>query len=124
MAYNSLGDYSRAIAQCEQWLAITREIGDRRHEGVALGALGDAYYTQGDYRHAIEYCEQDLAIARAIGDRPGEGRALWNMSLALEMLGQRAKAVELAGAALQVYEQIEAPDKALVRKQLQEWGKA
>jgi hypothetical protein len=45
------------------------------------------------------------------------------MSLSLDRLGQRAKAIELAKSALKIYEQVESPVAERVRWQLAEWQK-
>jgi tetratricopeptide (TPR) repeat protein len=120
-AHDRLGNYNRAIEYHNQHLALARAISDLRAEGLALGNLGNAYHHLGDYGRAVEYQLESLAIARKIGDRQGEGNAFWNMSLALEKLGDRRKAVEHAEAALKICEQIEDPDVAKVRKQLDIW---
>ena len=120
--YLDLGETRRAIEHYEQHLAIARETGDRRGEGNALGNLGNAYADLGEPRRAIESYEQVLTIAGETGDRRGEGNALWNMSLALDKLGERAKAIEHARDALAIYEQIEDPYAATVRRQLEGWG--
>jgi hypothetical protein len=60
----------------EQQLEITREIGDRRSEGTALGRLGTTWAALGEPQRAIEFSEQRLVIARAIGDRMGEAIGL------------------------------------------------
>lgn len=122
-AYYSLGEYRRALEFHERQLTITGGIGDRQGEGNALSGLGVAHYSLGEYRRAIEYHEQHFAITREVGDRRGEGNALFNMSLALYKLGERAKAVEHAEAALRIFDQVEAPNAAEVRKQLEEWRK-
>ena len=41
-AYQSLGDFSRAIEHHTQHLAIAKEVGDRAGEGSAYGNLGNA----------------------------------------------------------------------------------
>ncbi|MFZ0889296.1 MAG: tetratricopeptide repeat protein [Candidatus Binataceae bacterium] len=120
-AYYSVGEYRRAAEFDEQHLAIAREIGDRRGEGAALGNLGLAHHSLGDHRRAIEFYERQLAIAREIGDRQGEANALFNSALALAALSDRAEAIARAEAALKIYEQIESPDAATVRKALAEW---
>ena len=54
-AYQSQGDYAKAIAYHTQHLAIAKEVGDRAGEGGAYGnleLLGCAYYSQGDYAKA------------------------------------------------------------------------
>ncbi len=84
----------RAIEHHEQQLAITRETGDRRAEGVALGNLGIAYGSLGETRRAIEHHEQQLAITREIGDRRAEGVALGNLGIAYRNLGETRRAIE------------------------------
>ncbi|WP_204150468.1 tetratricopeptide repeat protein, partial [Leptolyngbya sp. CCY15150] len=49
IAYNSLGQYERAIEFHQQYLTIAREIGDRQGEGNTLGNLGIAYNSLGQY---------------------------------------------------------------------------
>ncbi|HXJ92934.1 MAG TPA: tetratricopeptide repeat protein [Terriglobia bacterium] len=121
LAHAALGQTQLAMECYQDQLAITREIGDRLGEGQALGNLGSAYHSLGEYTRAIEYYDQDLDVVRAIGDRRGEGTALFNKSLTLERLGQRKNAIENAEAALRIYEQIEAPYAAEVRKKIEEW---
>jgi hypothetical protein len=45
------------------------------------------------------------------------------VSLSLDKLGQRAKAIDCAKSALKIYEQIESPTAERVRQQLAEWQK-
>lgn len=75
----------------------------------------------GEPQRAIEFYEQALTIQRKIGDRHWEGTALWGMSLETEKLGQRDQAITQAESALKIYEQIEEPGAAKVRRQLDEW---
>ncbi len=105
-------------------LAILCEIGDRRGQSAVLGILGAAYHLSGDLGRAISYYDQQLEITREIGHRKGEGNALWNMSLALDELGERKKAISHAEASLEIREQIEDPNAAKVRKQLEQWRSA
>jgi tetratricopeptide (TPR) repeat protein len=55
IAYESLGDFSKAIEYHTQHLAITKEVGDRAGEGAAYANLGCAYQSQGDFSKAIKY---------------------------------------------------------------------
>jgi tetratricopeptide (TPR) repeat protein len=121
IAYRHLGETRRAIEFYEQALEIDREIGDRRGEGQDLGNLGNAYFVLGETRQAIKFYKQQLVITSEIGDRRGEGSALFNMSLALDVLGKREEAIRNAEAALKIFEQIEDPNAAKVRRQLEEW---
>ncbi|MCI0690833.1 alpha/beta fold hydrolase [candidate division KSB1 bacterium] len=120
-AYLNLGEPRRAIEFYEQQLKIAREIGNRRGEGNALGNLGLAYADLGEPGRAIEFYEQALEIARETGARRGEGNALWNMSLAQDKLDERKQAIANAKAALKIFEQIEDPNAAKVRRQLDKW---
>jgi hypothetical protein len=60
-------------------------------------------------------------IAREIGDQRGQGTTLFNMSLALDQLGERQRAIPLAETALDIYEQIEDPNAETARRRLAEW---
>ncbi len=121
IAYKNLGEHLRAIEYHEQHLAIAREIGNRAGEGAALGNLGIAYARLGETRLATEYYEKQLGIARDIGDHGGEGNALYNMSVGMYKLGDRIMAIEHAEAALKIYDEIEHPNAAQARKQLDIW---
>ena len=82
------------IAWLESQLRAARLLKDKRHEGSALGNLGNAYADLGDARKAIEYHEKALIIDREIGDRRGEGQDLGNLGLAYADLGDARKAIE------------------------------
>ena len=120
-AYDSLGDYRKAIDYHEQSLAIAREIGDRSGEGSSLGNLGNAYDSLGNYRKAIDYHEQSLAIAREIGNRSGEGISLGNLGLAYDSLRELEKACSLWKEALAIFEAIESPTADVVRGWIKEY---
>ncbi len=102
-------------------LVITREIGDRRGEGHALGNMGLSYAGLGENQRAIELYDQALAIAREVGDRRGEGNVVWNMARAFDAIGERSRAIDCAEAALVIREHTEDPKTEKVRKQLAEW---
>lgn len=121
LAFADLGETKRAVEAHEQRLIIAREIGDRRGEGNALGNLGLAFKALGKMKRAIDFYDQQLVIVRKIGDGLGEGNALWNKSVALDKLGKRTQAIACAEEALNIYERIEYPDVAKVRKRLAEW---
>ncbi len=106
VAYESLGEYSRAIEYHEKHLAITRERGNRKGEGQALGNLGNAYNLLGEYSRAIEYHEQAVVIDREIGDRRGEGQDLGNLGNAYNLLGEHRRAIECHEHALALTREI------------------
>ncbi|MFI5273174.1 MAG: tetratricopeptide repeat protein [Ktedonobacterales bacterium] len=53
-----------------------RTMRDRRGEGMALSALGEAALYRGQYAAAEDYLRQSLALCREVGNRQGEGEAL------------------------------------------------
>jgi len=94
LAYMDLGEPRSAVEFHEQYLAIAREIGYRRGEGIVLGNMGGAYIILGELRRAIKLFEQQLAINREIGYRRGEGNALGCLGLAYAGLGEPYRAIE------------------------------
>ncbi len=52
-AYNSQGEYVKAIKNHTQDLDIAKEVGDRAKEGRAYSNLGCAYRSQEDFSNAI-----------------------------------------------------------------------
>ena len=93
LAYESLGDYQKALFYYKQSLAIFTEIGDRDREANSYMGLGLAYYFLGEYEKAIDYHEQSLAIATEIGDHQGEANSYANLGNAYESLGEYQKAI-------------------------------
>ena len=92
-AFQSQGDYAKAIEHHAHRLAITMEVGDRAGEGGAYGNLGCAYQSLGDWAKSIEYQTHRLAIAKEVGDRAGEGQAYANLSTCHMHLNEFVKAV-------------------------------
>ena len=76
-AYQSLGDFRKAIEYHEKHLKIAIEIGDRAGEGQAYGNLGIPYQSLGDFRKAIEYHEKHLKIAMENRGSERRGTRLW-----------------------------------------------
>ena len=93
-AYDSLGDFKKAIEYHELYLKIAKEVGDRAGEGKSYVNLGNAYHSLGDLKKAIEYHELDLKIAKEVGDKAGEGRSYGNLGNAYHRLGDFKKAIE------------------------------
>ena len=94
IAYDSLGDFKRAIGYHQLHLNITKEMGDKIGEGSACTNLGIAYRNLGDFKKAIEYHEKHLTIAKKFGDRVGEGRVYASLGRAYDSLGDFKKAIE------------------------------
>ena len=71
-AYQSQGDFAKAIEYHTHCLAIAKEVGDRAGEGRAYANLGTGHFASFDFAKAIQYHTQDLAIAKEVR-RPGGG---------------------------------------------------
>jgi tetratricopeptide (TPR) repeat protein len=94
LAHRALGNYSQAIAYHQQHLALAQEIGDRTHEGMALGNLGNVYCAVGNYTEGMKYHQQHLTVARKIGDRHGEGLALGHLGSVCYSQGNYQQAID------------------------------
>ena len=66
IAYGALGQYAKAIEHHTQALAIARETGDKRSEGITLGNLGSAYDALGQHAEAVEHHLVETAAAFGI----------------------------------------------------------
>ena len=72
-AYSDLGETRRAIEFYEQQLVISREIGDRRSEGIALWNMSLALDQLGDRAQAILDAKDALKIYEQI-EHPSAGK--------------------------------------------------
>jgi tetratricopeptide (TPR) repeat protein len=105
-AYDSLGQYQRAIDFYQQSIEIMREISDRNGEANSLGNLGNAYDSLGQYQRAIDFHQQSLEIAREIGDRNGEARSLAGLGIAYGSLSQYQRAIDFHQQSLEIARKI------------------
>ncbi len=105
-AYQSLGEYEKAIDYHEQSLAIKREIGDRKGEANSLGSLGISYHFLGQQKKAICYHKQSLAIKQEIGDGKGEANSLGNLGDVYHSLGQYERAINYQEQSLYIKQEI------------------
>ena len=105
-AYNSLGQYERAIAFFQQSLDIKKEIGDIQGESISLIGLGNAYNSLGQYERAIAFYQQSLDIAKEIGDIQGESISLGNLGNAYYSLGQYERAIAFYQQSLDITKEI------------------
>jgi tetratricopeptide (TPR) repeat protein len=94
IAYDSQGEYNKAIEYHQQSLVIKQEIGDRSGIAKSFNNLGNAYDSLGEYNKAIEYHQQSLKIFQEIGDRSGIATSLGNLGNAYDSLGEYQQAIE------------------------------
>ncbi|MFN4878164.1 MAG: tetratricopeptide repeat protein, partial [Aphanizomenon sp.] len=105
-AYNSLGQYERAIAFFQQSLDIFKEIGDIQGESNSLIGLGNAYDSLGQYQRAIAFFQQSLDIKKDIGDILGESISLIGLGNAYNSLGQYQRAIAFYQQSLDIKKDI------------------
>ena len=106
IAYDCLGDYSKAIEFHQQSISIAKEIEKKGSEGKAYTNLGNAYHSLGDYEKAIEFHQQSLSIAKEIGKKGSEGKAYTNLGNAYHSLGDYEKAIEFHQQSLSIAKEI------------------
>jgi tetratricopeptide (TPR) repeat protein len=105
-AYDSLGQYERAIAFYQQSLDIFKDIGDIQGESNSLNGLGNAYYSLGQYERAIAFYQQSLDIKKEIRDIQGESSSLGNLGSAYYSLGQYERAIAFNQKSLDITKEI------------------
>ncbi len=101
-AYNSLGQFQKAIQYHQLSLNIDRELGNRSGEGGSLCNLGNAYLRLGQYQQAIEYFQQALVILQKIGHCYFQANSLGNLGSAYLSLGQYQRAIEFYQQSLEI----------------------
>jgi tetratricopeptide (TPR) repeat protein len=128
----ALGHAQEAERLLEQTMQTQRELGDRRGEGTALGALAGVYHWTGRADQAIETYVQALAIHRETGNQRFEGIVLGNLALAYQESGRNDLAEQTYEMALalhrgtgnRAFEGVAVGNLALVHQARGETGKA
>ena len=87
-------------------LAIHREVGDRRNEGIVLQSLGTLYRGQGRMEEACEHYERALAIHREVGNRRDEGIVLGGLGNLHLLQGRMEEACEHYERALAIHREV------------------
>jgi tetratricopeptide (TPR) repeat protein len=95
MLASGQGDYDRAVALCEESLALYRNMGHRKGTSGPLRELGVVAYHRGNYDEAVRLSEQALAITREFGSAFGYGLTVCTLADALRAQGdiERARAL-------------------------------
>ena len=106
IAYNSLGNFKKAIKYHERDLKMSKEIGDKIGEGISYCNLGNAYQQLGDFKKAIEYHERNLEIAKEVGDKAREGKSYGHLGNAYHCLGDFKKAIEYHKLDLEIAKEV------------------
>jgi predicted ATPase len=86
------GDYDRAVALCEESLALYERMGYRKGTSGPLRELGVVAYHRGDYDRAVRLSEQALEVTREFGSIFGAGLATCSLADGLRAQGDLEKA--------------------------------
>jgi len=87
-------DRRRALGYWKQALSLSRSVGARRVEAIALGNIGSIWLGLGNKRKALGHYEQSLPPLRAIGDQIMEVAVLIVIGNLWSELRDRQKALE------------------------------
>jgi tetratricopeptide (TPR) repeat protein len=100
-----LGQFTRAVGELEQALALFETLGDRDGEARTLVNLGNAYREQGAFDEAIARFDPALHRFHTLGDRHGETNVLLEKGHMLRQQGSLEEARALLEACLAAYRQ-------------------
>ena len=93
-AYESLGEFRRAIEFHQLTLPIAIETGKKGLKGTVYNNLGGAYNSLGEFRKAIEFYQLSLPIAVETGDKDLKGTVYNSLGKVYLSLGDSMKAIE------------------------------
>ncbi len=94
------GNLDTARAHYGAALDLARQIGDRRSEGVALGALANYALRDGDDALALAHIESAVAILRSLNDPRLDSTAAYNEGIFRWLRGEHSLAEQLLQEAL------------------------
>jgi len=97
------GDYDQATRQCEESLALFRELNDRRGMAVSLSVLGYAAQRRGENNTARALLEESLTIGRTLGDRQSIARSLCFLATEADSRGDYIAARAMYEESLAIY---------------------
>jgi class 3 adenylate cyclase/tetratricopeptide (TPR) repeat protein len=108
---NILDDNVATLEFTQQCLEISREVGDKAGEAVALSNIGIGWMNLGDLAQGRRYLEEALQLGRSNGDRHIEGVALSGLSELALWQGDDARALTLARLARDIAVAVEERDR-------------
>lgn len=99
-------DYSQAVPNLEESLALFRAIGDDGNAANALFDLGQAAVRHGDYGRAETLIEESRELYQKVDDRRGVGETQCMLAQIAVFQGNFAAATELAEAARGLFDEL------------------
>jgi hypothetical protein len=118
------GSLEETIRYQEQLLKYARAAGDRLGEGRTLLGMGQTYLLLGKIRPGTECLGQALRIGVEINDVSTQAYALFHMSMSAMSAGVvNSDSLNMARAALKIFERIGDPAAELVQDLLDKYEK-
>lgn len=105
-ALSAKTDYERAREQYEAALAIFRQIGSRKDQGLALERIGNIYLYQGKFVESQKAYTQALVVYREVQWPMGVAAASANVANAMYSLGDLKGALRMHQQTLQTFQQM------------------
>ncbi len=102
LALDLAGEPERARGSFDRARAVSREIGDRRGEAVAISNLARWETARGDLYRGVELHREALAIWRDLGRAGQEATTLTNLGVTLTRLGIYSRATDVLHDALEI----------------------
>lgn len=106
LAWNSLGEYHKALDFFQQALSLSREIGDKCSEAAHLNNIAGAWLGIGDTYKALNFYQQASLLVAENYNKSDEAHILINFGGALLRLDQKYKALEFFTKALSLSDEI------------------
>ena len=104
------GRMEEAKTHLQGALAVHREVGNRRNEGVVLGNLGILHQEQGRMEEAKAHLQGALAVHREVGNRHFEGYLLGQLARVHALQGDLQLATALLDRGETLAREVGAPD--------------
>ena len=96
-------NYQQSIDNYREALAIFRNIGDKRNEGMILNDIGEAYFRTEEFVKVINSHQQALIAFQQIDNKLGVAGTLRHIARTYSAIGENSKALELYLQALAIY---------------------
>jgi tetratricopeptide (TPR) repeat protein len=113
-----MGEYPAAVQDLEQALDISRDLGDRGGEAMALNESGTLHLATGDLARAEGCHRQALDLARTIASPSSEAHALAGLGRCALAAGHATQAAALLRQALEIFQRIGAAEADEVASEL------
>ena len=111
IASDILADHVSALAMNQECLALTRALGNKMDEAVALVNVGTGLLWQGDFAGSERCLQEALQLSRSNGDRVSEAMTLPALSTLALWQGEDAQGLALARLAWDITVAVEARDQ-------------